>query len=449
MLLLVLALIVTSAGCIPPGSGAVGVFDESPQKAISIEVVDHTMTVSERDKNSVITPAVTEKLAPHLSGKKLVRVEVNRLEKTGDFTNFMTCFTCTPLLGAPYKHLTYTADVSLFISSPGGLTVGPYRSTKNAREDGGLFQKADPQRGVAAALRKAVDDAAYRAAKDKKKIMAALGSGTAGAPSAGSIGQNQYPPSDVDDVPAFGAAVRDHDVAVVIGLENYRRLPASEFSRNDARLMKEYLKALGFQESNIEYLTDDQATYGDIKKAVERWLPNRVQPDSSVFIYYSGHGAPDPVTGDAYLVPYDGDPNYIGVTGYLLKSLYEHLGKMKVKEIAVVLDSCFSGAGGRSVLAKNARPLVMMTEAPVLASHLIVLSASEGSQISTAIPGKGHGALTYFFLKALQDGKQSLAEIYAYVKPRVESEAKSLNVEQTPQLLPGGDAGQRRFVIVK
>jgi uncharacterized caspase-like protein len=213
--------------------------------------------------------------------------------------------------------------------------------------------------------------------------------------------------------------------------------------------MKEYLKALGFQERNIEYLTDDQATYGDIKKAVERWLPNRVQPDSAVFIYYSGHGAPDPTSGDAYLVPYDGDADYIGVTGYPLKSLYEHLGKMKVKEIAVVLDSCFSGAGGRSVLAKNARPLVMMTEAPVLASHLIVLSASEGSQISTAIPEKGHGALTYFFLKALQEGKQSLAEIYAYVKPRVESEAKSLNVEQTPRLLPGGDAGQRRFVIVK
>jgi hypothetical protein len=447
--LFLLALIVTSAGCRYPGSGDVGVFDESPQKVISIEVVDHTMTVSERDKNSVIAPAVTEKLAPQLSGKKIVRVEVNRLEKTGEFTNFMTCMTCTPLLGAPFKHLTYTADVSLFISSPGGLTVGPYRSTKNAREDGGLFQKVDPQRGVAAALRKAVDDAAYRAAKDKKKIMAALGSGTAGGPGAGSVGQNQYPPSDIDDVPDFGAKVREDDVAIVIGIENYRRLPASEFSRNDARLMREYLKALGFQERNIEYLTDDQATYGDIKKAVERWLPNRVQPDSSVFIYYSGHGAPDPATGDAYLVPYDGDPNYIGVTGYPLKMLYENVGKMRVKEITVVLDSCFSGAGGRSVLAKNARPLVMTADAPVLSSNVIVLSAAEGSQISTAMPEKGHGVLTYYFLKALREGKQSLAEIYVYLKPRVESEAKSLNVEQTPRLLPGVNSVRDRFLIVK
>jgi len=77
------------------------------------------------------------------------------------------------------------------------------------------------------------------------------------------------------------------------------------------------------------------------------WLANNVESDSRVFIYYSGHGAPDPRTGDAYLVPYDGDPSFIENTGYSLKKLYDTLGKLPSKEIVVILDSCFSGAGGR------------------------------------------------------------------------------------------------------
>ena len=65
-----------------------------------------------------------------------------------------------------------------------------------------------------------------------------------------------------------------------------------------------------------------------------------------MFIYYSGHGAPNTKTGDAYLVPYDGDPSFIEQTGYPLKKLYESLNKLQAKEIIVALDSCFSGAEG-------------------------------------------------------------------------------------------------------
>ena len=48
----------------------------------------------------------------------------------------------------------------------------------------------------------------------------------------------------------------------------------------------------------------------DFAKYFEKWLPNNVEKDSSVFVYYSGHGAPNTKTGDAYLVPYDGDPSF-------------------------------------------------------------------------------------------------------------------------------------------
>jgi uncharacterized caspase-like protein len=73
----------------------------------------------------------------------------------------------------------------------------------------------------------------------------------------------------------------------------------------------------------------------------------------------------------------------------------------------------------------------------------VVLAASSGDQISSTYEEKGHGLLTYFFLKGLQgegdlnkDGVIEMAELYEYVKPNVQRVArKQYNTEQTPQLL--------------
>ncbi|MFZ6016201.1 MAG: caspase family protein [Nitrospirota bacterium] len=241
----------------------------------------------------------------------------------------------------------------------------------------------------------------------------------------------------------------DDDLAVIIGIEKYRGLPSSDYSSSDAKLMKDYLKALGFQPRNIEFLTDEKATKTDIEKSIEAWLKNKAKPQSRVFIYYSGHGAPEPKTGDAYIVPYDGDPNYLEVTGYPLKRLYESFGKLPAKEIIVALDSCFSGAGGRSVIAKGARPLVMMTERVVLPQHIAVLTATQGTQISTSNPEKGHGIFTYYFLKAIKEGKKTLAEIYEYIKPLIENKARELNAEQSPDIIPKPEMIKGRFTLRK
>ncbi len=254
---------------------------------------------------------------------------------------------------------------------------------------------------------------------------------------------------DIHTIPDFKASSRQNDMAVIIGIENYQSLPKSDYSKSDAGIVKDYLKALGFQERNIELITDERATKSSIEKTIEAWLPNRAKKDSTIFVYYSGHGAPEPKTGDAYMVPFDGDPNYLEVTGYPLKRLYDKLGKLEAQEVIVLLDSCFSGAGGRSVLAKGARPLVMMTTSTVLPSNIAVLSATQGTQISTSSPEKGHGVFTYYFLKALKDGKKNIAEIYDYIKPLVEDEAKQLNVQQSPSINPDEEKIKGRFELRK
>jgi uncharacterized caspase-like protein len=179
-------------------------------------------------------------------------------------------------------------------------------------------------------------------------------------------------------------------------------------------------------------------------KYFEKWLPNNVEKGSTVFVYYSGHGAPNPKTGDAYLVPYDGDPSFIDETGYSLKRMYAALGKLPAKKIIVALDSCFSGAGGRSVIAKGSRPLVMnLQTATALAANMTVLSASSGEQTSSTYDEKGHGLFTYFMLKGIKDenvvkpdGSIAINDLFDYIKPQVERIArKQYNNEQSPQLI--------------
>ena len=191
--------------------------------------------------------------------------------------------------------------------------------------------------------------------------------------------------SDVDELPTIKVKHNKNAYAIVIGIENYRqKLPMADFAVSDARLVSEYLtKVMGYPEENIVTLANDHAALGDFVKYFEKWLPNNVEKGGTVFVYYSGHGAPNPKTGDAYLVPYDGDPAFIGETGYPLRRLYDSLGKLPAKEIIVALDSCFSGAGGRSVIAKGARPLVMTMSSDSIPKKVAVLSAASGDQISS------------------------------------------------------------------
>ena len=263
--------------------------------------------------------------------------------------------------------------------------------------------------------------------------------------------------SDVDELPAAIAKSRENSYAIVIGIETYRqKLPKADFAVSDAKLVNEYLtKVMGYPEENVIALTNEHASKSDFEKYIEEWLPKNMEPDSSVFIYYSGHGAPNSKTGDAFLVPYDGDPNFIEKTGYPLKKLYQNLAKLQAKEIIVVLDSCFSGAGGRSVLAQGSRPLVMNLQTNLTPTkNMIIMAASSGYETSSTYNDKGHGLFTYFLLKGIKgeadtnkDGKMEIEELYQYLKPQVQKIARRLyNNEQTPQLITPVDAPMKIFL---
>jgi hypothetical protein len=264
--------------------------------------------------------------------------------------------------------------------------------------------------------------------------------------------------------PASTVKPKDYAYAVIVGVEDYRDLPKVDYARRDAEMVKAYLtKALGYREQNVVLLLNDRVTKSDLEARFEKWLPKQVgeNKNAEVFVYYGGHGAPDPNTNQAFMVPYNGDPAYLETSAYPLSRLYETLGKLPAKTITVVMDSCFSGAGGRSVIQKGARPMLIKVENPLMAAqNMVVISAAAGNQISNALPEKRHGLFTYYFLKGLQgeadankDGGVDVEELYAYMKPKVETEARRMNAEQSPQLLPGaellGERAKLRLIELK
>ena len=247
------------------------------------------------------------------------------------------------------------------------------------------------------------------------------------------------------DAPAYKVAQNPDAYAIVVGAEKYNTLPEARFAERDAVAMAAHLLAMGYPQRNVVLLTGPQATRTGLVKNLEAWLPNNATEKSTVFFYFSGHGAPDAKTSQAYLVPVDGDPQYLEETAYPVKRLYEKLGALKAKRVLVALDSCFSGAGGRSVLAQGVRPLVAKLDIAPAAGKVTALTASAGDEITGALESEGHGLFTYELLKALSEtaGRGTADEIYGALKPRVQDEARRQNRAQSPQFTGDAAAGLR------
>jgi hypothetical protein len=248
--------------------------------------------------------------------------------------------------------------------------------------------------------------------------------------------------SDVD-TPSYGAGEDEHAFALVVGVEKYQGLPEAQFAARDAEAVRNHLRAMGYPERNILYLSDQRALKSAIEKYVEAWLPQHTDEKSHVFVYFSGHGAPDVASKQAYIVPWDGDPKFLANTAYPVKRLYEKLNALKARRVVVALDSCFSGAGGRSVIPQGLRPLVTQVDPGTFSvGKLAVLAASGPDEVTGTSDAQGHGLFTYYLLKGLNQsgGKGTVKTLYDYLRPKVADAARGDGRDQMPQLL-GSNAG--------
>jgi len=255
------------------------------------------------------------------------------------------------------------------------------------------------------------------------------------------------PEINIDIVPKYAQKAKPSNWGLIIGLENYSSLPDVRYAQKDADLVKKYFELImGVPQENIIYLINADATKGKIEGLLRTYLPMNVDKDTTLYVYFAGHGMPSLKGGDAFLCTYAADPRFIEHTGYKLETLYEDLDALPVDKSIVFIDSCFSGASsrGEQLLLTDVRPaLIKVDNIKMPSDRTIAIAASESDQVSGSYPEKEHGLFTYFLLKGLRgpadtdDNKNiSLDELFSYVNTNVSKISRRKGIEQTPVIMP-------------
>ena len=164
--------------------------------------------------------------------------------------------------------------------------------------------------------------------------------------------------SDVDRLVrnmALPKNFRKDAIAVVIGIENYKNIPTSLYSSQDALLMKQIFEKI--YRIKTYALIESGATYAEIEGLLKR-LAAQIK-DKEVYIFYSGHGFSK--GGVPAIVPYDipeGLPQEFMID---LNHIVEVLKKGQPKKVVLLTDACYSGFDkSGKLIAKVSRPVLVV-----------------------------------------------------------------------------------------
>jgi hypothetical protein len=239
-------------------------------------------------------------------------------------------------------------------------------------------------------------------------------------------------------------------VAIIIGIQNYKRVPKAEFANNDAKDFYEYaIRGLGIKPENIKLLLDEDAEQVELYKAFQNWLPLQVTKDKTdVYVFYSGHGLPSPDGKSLYLLPQGVDKQFIEKTAVSQQEVIAALVASKPKSVTMFIDACYSGQtrSGEMMIA-SVRPLAVKSEVSVYPPNFTVISASSNDQYSSSSPELNHGIFSFFLMKGMEgdadgnkDGKITAGEMQEYLSDKVSRQAMSMSRKQDTQLV--GDANK-------
>lgn len=252
--------------------------------------------------------------------------------------------------------------------------------------------------------------------------------------------------SDVDKNIPINSKKFNNRYAIIFGNEDYSSFQPDlskevnvDFAVNDAKIFKEYCeKTLGIPAINIRYVAN--ATYGKMKQNID-WI-NKLMKNSygqmEVFFYYAGHGLPDEVTKEAYLIPVDVSGTNLQ-SAIKLQDVYKSLTEYESAGVTAFIDACFSG-GARNQEMVKARGVKVVPRGDFIEGGIVAFSASSGNQSSNAFNEQKHGIFTYYLLKSLQESKGEInyKTFWEGLKRTVSFESIKVNSkEQDPQVMVG------------
>jgi len=207
-----------------------------------------------------------------------------------------------------------------------------------------------------------------------------------------------------------------NDIAIVIGNRDYQgNVPKVEFAQRDAEAFAKAARdVLGVKPGNVVPLTNltfsgFRRWFGPEGAGTQNLSQLVTASDTTIYVFYSGHGLPAEIGGRALkvLLPSDADPQEAAQEGYAIewirKAVLKVLHEKAPKGRAVLFfDACFSGSS-------PAGTLVSKTSAVSIASSKIKeaaldrvteLAASSPDEVAYWDTDRRHGVFT----DALLDG---------------------------------------------
>lgn len=257
-----------------------------------------------------------------------------------------------------------------------------------------------------------------------------------------------------------GAQATPSAYAVIVGISQYRdaRIRKLDYTRADAQAFSNLLldrDRAGLPSENVKMLLDEQATRFSIEDAISDWLFKRATPESTVIVYFAGHGGTESDKTGAerdgiakYLLPWDTNPENLFASALSSSDFNQLLRTIKAERLVMFMDSCYSGGlpgrGARDIGIVD-DPYKRLAEG----KGRLVIAAAQPNQRSWEEPSLGHGIFTYHLIEALQgkadldhDGYVSILEVYTYLQRVVPESVRRLRNSLQEPLLVGDIAGE-------
>jgi hypothetical protein len=224
--------------------------------------------------------------------------------------------------------------------------------------------------------------------------------------------------------------------AVVVGVGQYTAMPALKFPDDDAFRFYTFLKSPeggALPDSQVEVLTDQDATRDNILAAMRRMFLKADKNDVVVF-YYSGHG----LEGCFLPVDFDGYNNKLRHDE--VKAIFN---QSNAKHKLCIADACHSGSLnlGEGLVAKGPAPVStnrLYQAFEDTDGGIALLMSSKSEELSLEDHGLRQGVFTYYLLQGLRgkadnngDYIVTIKELYYFVHGRVREYTSGM---QTPVL---------------
>jgi len=225
--------------------------------------------------------------------------------------------------------------------------------------------------------------------------------------------------------------------AVVVGINNYKKIQPLKYAKSDAERMCDYFtQDLQVSPENLYFFSDDspcdvwgretQPTYSNLETFfTESFEAPFLESGDTLWFYFSGHGMP--YEGRDCLLPIDFSLSIASKTTIPLSSITDRLRRSGADNVVMLIDAC------RSDGAKNAG----MGIGEEKQQGVITFFSCSPSQVSYEIDEIGQGAFTNVLLEALRiqgEGNCATVERFAnYLKARVPQLTRRYkNYAQTP-----------------